>query len=125
MHVLIIEPDVILAKQYYKAFKDAGVDTRVCADAQSAVIAIDNKRPDAVILELQLAGHSGVEFLHEFRSYEDWLTIPIVIHSSVPEYAAGVDKKVWQQFGVVRYFYKPKTSLQQLIGAVKSLHSDE
>lgn len=125
MNVLIIEPDKILAKQYQKAFVHAGVDARVCGDAQSAVIAVDEKRPDVVVLELQLAGHSGVEFLHEFRSYEDWVDIPVIVHSSVPEYALGADKNVWKQLGVVRFFYKPKTSLQQLVGAVKSTLNED
>lgn len=120
MKVLIIEPDTVLAKQYKKAFDTAGVEAAVCSDAQTAVVAIDDVKPDIIVLELQLAGHSGVEFLHEFRSYEDWAAIPVIIHSSVPEYAVGSDPKVWRQLGVIRYFYKPKTSLQQLVGAVKS-----
>jgi len=37
----------------------------------------------------------------------------------VPEYAIGADTKTWAAFGVERYFYKPKTSLQQMVGAVK------
>ena len=121
MKALIVEPDSILARQYQKAFTAGGVDTLVVGDAQHAVVAVDQNRPDIVIIELQLAGHSGVEFLHEFRSYEDWADIPVVVHSSVPEYALGADPKIWQQFGVVRYFYKPKTTLQQLIGAVKTI----
>lgn len=120
MRVLIIEPDHILAREYQKAFVAAKVDATVSYDAQHAIMSIDESRPDVVVLELQLAGHSGVEFLHEFRSYEDWATIPVIIHSSVPEYALGVDKKMWTSLGVVRYFYKPKTNLQQLVGAVKS-----
>ena len=120
MKVLIVEPDTVLAKQYKKAFDAAGVDATVRNDAQTAVVAIDDVKPDVIVLEIQLAGHSGVEFLHEFRSYEDWANIPVVIHSSVPEYAVGADAKVWKQLGVIRYFYKPKTTLQQLVGAVKS-----
>ncbi len=120
MKALIIEPDVILAKQYKKAFDAAGIETTLTSDAQAAVIAVDETKPDVIILELQLASHSGVEFLHEFRSYEDWADIPVIIHSCVPEYALGSDPKVWKQLGVVRYFYKPKTSLQQLVGAAKS-----
>jgi hypothetical protein len=70
-------------------------------------------------MEIQLSAHSGVEFLHEFRSYEDWVSIPIFIYSCIPEYALGADPKIWRSFGVERYFYKPHTSLARLIGAVK------
>jgi CheY-like chemotaxis protein len=125
MKALIVEPDTVLARQYQKAFTAGGVDTVVVGDAQQAVIAVDANRPNVVIIELQLAGHSGVEFLHEFRSYEDWADIPVIVHSSVPEYAVGADPKIWQQFGVVRYFYKPKTTLQQLIGAAKTVASEK
>lgn len=121
MNVLIIEPDVILARQYQKTFSAGGVTAHVAHDAQAAIAAVDTQKPDVIVLELQIAGHSGVEFLHELRSYEDWSNIPVVIHSSVPEYALGTDPKVWRQFGVARYFYKPKTKLQQLVGAVKSI----
>lgn len=121
MNIILIEPDAILARQYEKAFTNAGVNVRVVYDAQSALGDIDRLTPDVVVMEMQLSGHSGVEFLHEFRSYEDWSNIPIVVHSSVPEYALGVDDKIWRRFGVDRYFYKPKTSLQQLIGAVKTI----
>lgn len=124
MNILIIEPDVILARQYHKAFIAAGAEARTCSNAQEAVIAVDERLPDAIVLELQLAEHSGVEFLHEFRSYEDWTSIPVIILSAVPEYAIGSDSKMWNQFGVVRYFYKPKTSLQQLVGAVKTIVSE-
>ena len=120
MKVLIIEPDVVLAKQYEKAFIAAGVDVHLSSGAQTAVMSVDEQKPDVVVLELQLAGHSGIEFLHEFRSYEDWADIPVIIHSSVPDYVIGADTKVWKRLGVVRYFYKPKTSLQQLVGAAKS-----
>lgn len=121
MNILVIEPDMVLARQYQQAFIAGGVDCFVASDAQTAVGLVDTKKPDAIVLELQLAGHSGVEFLHEFRSYEDWANIPLIVYSSVPEYALGVDAKVWRQFGVARYFYKPKTSLQQLVGAVKTI----
>lgn len=121
MKVLIIEPDHILGQAYKKAFVDAGIATKVASDAQAAIATIDDNKPDVVVLEIQLAGHSGIEFLHEFRSYEDLNDVPVVIYSSVPEYAFGIDTKSWNNLGVTRYFYKPKTNLNQLIGAIKSI----
>lgn len=119
MAVLIIEPDKILARQYKRAFESAGLKARLCGDAQKAIRLIDKTPPAAVVIELQLARHSGIEFLHEFRTYEDWADIPIFIFSRIPEYALGSSEKTWASFGITRYFYKPRTSLVQLIGAVK------
>jgi CheY-like chemotaxis protein len=119
MRLLIVEPDRILAREYAKSFTQEGFEVIACADAQSAVISCDEKAPDAVLMELQLAGHSGVEFLHEFRSYEDWNDIPVFIYSAIPEYAVGANARIWKSFGVRRFFYKPDTSINQVIGAIK------
>lgn len=119
MSILIIEPDRILARQYQKAFEAADFSVQLCSDAQTAITKIDKQPPEAVVLEVQLSAHSGIEFLHEFRSYEDWLHIPVFIYSCVPEYALGSNQKTWTSFGVKRYFYKPQTTLSQLVGAVK------
>lgn len=121
MNVLFIEPDKILAKEYKRAFEKAGISAVFCNDAQSAITAIDKKQPKVVVLEIQLAGHSGIEFLHEFRSYEDWSGIPVIINSCIPSYALLQDASTQNIFGISRYFYKPQATTTQLIGAVKAL----
>ena len=121
MNVLLIEPDQILAREYGNALVSSKIDIRVCSDAQVAIGEVDSKLPDLVVLEVLLAGHSGIEFLHEFRSYEDWGRVPVIIHSSIPEYSFGVDQKIWDKLGVIEYFYKPQTSLDQLINAIKAV----
>lgn len=121
MRVLIVEPDKILAKAYLQQFLLAGLDVLVARDGQMAVHSIDEQKPDVLVIELQLGAHSGIEFLHELRSYEDWADIPVIVHSSVPKSAFTVSDAAWKRLGVVRYFYKPKTTAKQLIGAVLAL----
>ena len=118
MRVLVIEPDKILAKAYMQQFLLAGLDVTLARDGQTAVQYIDEQMPDVLVLEMQLGAHSGIEFLHELRSYEDWAALPVIINSSVPKEAFKVSESAWQRLGVVRYFYKPKTSAKQLIGAI-------
>jgi DNA-binding response OmpR family regulator len=120
MLVFIIEPDHILAKQYKKIFERVGIKVKLCNNAQGAINMIDETKPDAVILELQLAGHSGIEFLNEFRSYSDWAEIPVFVYSNVPKYSFGVDEKTWSNLGIERYLYKSDVPLNALLGIVKS-----
>lgn len=120
MLVLIIEPDLILAKESKKAFEKVGLKVELCSNAQGAINIIDNNKPAAVLLELQLAGHSGIEFLHEFRSYEDWTSVSVFIYSSVPKYSFGVDEKTWEHLGIERYLHKSEVPLSRLVGIVKS-----
>ena len=120
MNLLIIEPDFILAETYKKAFKEKGINVEICYGAQEAIEKVDSKKIDGIVLEMQLGGHSGIEFLHEFRSYEDWANIPLYIYSAVPLASFGNSKKILNSLNIRRYFYKNHTPLTQLIGVIIS-----
>lgn len=76
MNVLLVEPDTKLAGMYKTALESAGHKVFWALDAQSAVHLADDSAPDLVVLEIQLTSHSGIEFLYEFRSYNEWQDIP-------------------------------------------------
>ncbi len=114
MHILLIEPNRLLAEQYCRFFESRGHSIEWREDAQSGVTAADDARPDIVITELMLAGHSGVEFLYEFRSYADWLNVPALLLSSVRQETAGIGNETLKELGVTTYLYKPDTSLRKL-----------
>lgn len=117
--VLLIEPNRLLAKIYLEALSNAGHEVQVCATAQTAVFCADEQTPDVVILELQLVGHSGIEFLYEFRSYPEWQHIPAVIVTCVP---AAEFTDSWgllrHELGVTAYHYKPILTLNTLLKEV-------
>jgi DNA-binding response OmpR family regulator len=122
MRIILIEPDKILADIYRRALQSAGHAVVICAGAQSAIYAADEAKPEFVITELQLIGHSGMEFLYEFRSYQDWQAIPVLVHTSVP---AGEFMDNWgvlrDELGIQGYLYKPQTSLEALLATVAEL----
>jgi DNA-binding response OmpR family regulator len=118
-HVLLIEPDRVLAETYRQALMAAGHRVVCCASAQAGILSADQHRPDAIILELQLIEHSGVEFLYEFRSYQDWQNIPIIIHTQVPPGEFNANRRLLKdELNVQTYLYKPRTSLRELIDQV-------
>lgn len=119
-HVLLIEPDRKLAKIYMAALKIAGFSVQTCATAQTAIFCADETKPDVVVAELQLVGHSGIEFLYEFRSYKDWQNIPVVITSHVPARdLSGSWEVLRDELGVATHIYKPQMKLKELVAAVQ------
>lgn len=108
--IFILEPDVILAKQYAIVVQKQGLKAKFFADPQTAIEAIEQAIPQAIVLELQLAPLSGVSLLQELRSYEDLANIPVIVYSNVPQESFGVSTSQWRQYGVADYFYKPQTS---------------
>src|SRR5262245_28230032 len=83
-YILLVEPNKVLATTYRQVLQHMGHQVDHVAGAQAAIMAADAQTPDMVILELQLARHSGLEFLHEFRSYAEWQAIPVVVHTDLP-----------------------------------------
>lgn len=118
--ILLIEPDRVLADSYVQALQNAGWQVNAASTAQAAIMVADAIPPDLVILELQLVEHSGIEFLYEFRSYPDWQSVPILIHTGVPpaEFTDNV-QLLRDELGVSGYLYKPRTSLRDLVANVR------
>lgn len=112
--VLIIEPDAKLAKIYKQALERRGYKVLTSAHAQDAVFAVDTVKPDLILLELQLAGHSGVEFLYEFRSYAEWQNIPVVLLTLTPPHSLAITQETMDSLGIIECMYKPAVTLKQL-----------
>lgn len=117
--ILLIEPDMKLGIIYCQYLQANGHNIRWRNSAQSALSSIDKRRPNLVILEIQLANHNGIEFLYELRSYQDWQNIPVIVHSQVPPIFKTISPMLYNQLGVVSYCYKPTTKLQDLLIAIE------
>lgn len=125
-HILLLEPDRVLAGTYKQVLEFAGHSVVPVSSAQAAILAADEQTPDVAIIELQLIEHSGIEFLYEFRSYQDWQTIPVIVHTGVPASEfTGNSQLLREQLGVHHYLYKPQTSLQQLLKTVAQTETDK
>lgn len=111
--ILIVEPSKNLGKLLKEMFVGKSYDVDLATDAQNAIHLADKKSPDLVILEIALPGHNGVEFLHEFRSYKEWMDTPIIIYSQIE----STGKDSFRSFGIAKYFYKPSTTLKELAQA--------
>jgi CheY-like chemotaxis protein len=115
-HVLLLEPNTVLAKAYTQALTHAGHSVAHVTGAQAAVDAADKQLPDVVITELQLPQHSGVEFLHEFRSYPEWLHIPVVINTGMSSmHILAAKGPLKRDLGVCEILYKPRATLQDIV----------
>jgi DNA-binding response OmpR family regulator len=121
MNIILLEPDKLLGEIYTAALTAAGHSIRPVVSAQAAVHMADTDMPDLVISELQLPRHNGVEFLYEFRSYAEWLHIPVIVQTFVPQHELQRAAILSRELGVVRTLYKPETTLQQLVAVVRKV----
>jgi len=121
MNIILLEPDRVQAAIYKAALETDGHRVRHVVSAQDAVHAADTDMPDLVITELQLPRHNGVEFLYEFRSYAEWLHIPVVVYTFVPPHELKQASILTRELGVAQVLYKPETTLGQLVAVVRNV----
>lgn len=121
MRALIIEPSRDLAEIVSKSLEREGVIADIAHNAQGGISQADKNKPDLVILELLLSEHNGLEFIHEFKSYNDWFDIPIVIYSDLSAEELGEAIGWSEDMNIINHFYKPTSTLEELNSYVKSV----
>lgn len=113
-HILLVEPSQDLGTVIVRFLDKAEFTCDQARSAQDAISLADTKSPDAVVLELALPGHNGVEFLYEFRSHADWSHVPVIFYSQISADECGLSKDQMQSLGIAGHLYKPTTPLKTL-----------
>ncbi len=93
--LLIVEDDKNWADILCGYAAAVGAEARVVVSGGQAMEMIDNWRPDAIVLDMLLAGETAVALLNELRSHADLARLPIVVCSN-----ACVNLADLQPFGV-------------------------
>lgn len=120
-NILLLEPDRQLARNIKDHLIAAGYSAQAYSDPQSAIMAADKQRPDLVVMDLLLAGRSGIEFLYELRSYPEWQDIPVIISGRLAPDELESYAAAFRQLGIGRYLHKPALTLAGLLAAAESL----
>lgn len=121
MHILLVEPDVILAQTYLSALRRANHTVSHARGAQEAVQLADDKLPDVMLLEPQLARHNGIELLYELRSYTEWQNIPVILLTQLSPSALQANSLLADHLDVSHILSKSQTSLEQLVSIVDNI----
>lgn len=84
------------------------------SSAQAALDVLDNEhlKMDVVIMDVNIGQNNGIELLHELRSYDDWINMPIIMLSSVPP--GRVQAAKLHRYGLSKFLYKPQTPPREL-----------
>lgn len=124
MRVLLVEHDLFLQDMYIRMLLQGGIDVSCADSAEQAIEVLNAESVDVIVSELQLGGHDGIEILHELRSYDDWLDLPFVALSNIPEQNYP-SKNRWQRYGVSKFLYKPTLNSTLLLRAVRAAVQNE
>ena len=81
--LLIVEDDKNWADILGKFAADVGAEYRVVVSGGQAIEIIDDWQPDALILDMLLAGETAIALLNELRSYADLASLPIAVCTNI------------------------------------------
>lgn len=78
-HVLIVEDEPALAELLSYNLKKAGFQTHVARDGDEAMLAVEERKPDIVLLDWMLPYVSGIEICRRIRRNPDTRDLPIIL----------------------------------------------
>lgn len=117
--ILLVEDEPWLGELYAQLL-GAEHDVTWLRDGYDAMSAIEQQRPEVIILDMLLPWASGVQLLHELASYSDTAAIPVVLFSAV---LPDIDAKTLRAYGVVatldKAAVKPRQVIQTINGVLK------
>lgn len=77
--ILVVEDDRDIAALVAYHLTKEGYQVRTAAGGAEALDAVSEERPDLVVLDVMLPGHSGLDVLREIRRRPDLADLPVIM----------------------------------------------
>lgn len=117
--ILLVEDDPFLSSLLKNRLQKESIEVNYAIDGEEAVNFLKTNVPDLVLLDIILPKKSGFEVMEEIKNnpQTQGKDIPVIIISNLgqPE-----DVLRGQTLGAIEYFIKAKTSIDELIGKIKT-----
>jgi two-component system KDP operon response regulator KdpE len=112
--VLVIEDDAPLRRALRTSLRARSFDVLECASGEDAIVAVADRRPDVVLLDLGLPDIDGIEALRRLRTFSD---VPIVVLTARDR---QIDKIAALDVGADDYVTKP-FDIEELLARVRAV----
>jgi len=116
--MLIIEDDKFLSLVLKGRLEREGFEVFQAFDGNEALEILKKDIPDLILLDLIMPNMSGFEILEFLRSDPQYSSIPVVVVSNLGQ-ESDIEKA--KNLGVIEYYVKVRTSIDNLILNIKSL----
>ncbi len=116
-HVLLVEdePNIVEAIRFLLTREGWQVDCH--SDGNDAVEAVQNLKPNLLILDLMLPGRSGLDILRDLRALSEFENLPVLMLTARGQ---SRDRDMAERAGVSRFMTKPFSNVEVLT-AVRDL----
>ena len=115
--VLVVEDEDALATLLRYNLEKEGFDATFAGDGEEAMIAVDERMPDVVLLDWMLPKISGVEVCRRLRNQRETRNIPVIMLTARGEEA---DRLRGLETGADDYIVKP-FSMAELMARIRAV----
>jgi len=116
-NVLVVEDEEALVALLDYNLEKEGFTPQIVRDGDDAMLAIEEERPDLVLLDWMLPGLSGIEICRRIRAKSDLRDMPVIMMTARGEEA---DRIRGLETGADDYLTKP-FSIPEMIARVRAL----
>jgi len=117
-HVLLVDDDEIMRKGIRQSLEQDGWQVSEAANGTAALMALADKRPDLIMLDLVMPVMDGFEFLVEVRERVQWRDIPIVV---VTAKGLTTEERIRLNGDVTRVLQKNAVGLDELLSEIRHI----
>lgn len=112
--ILLVDDEQLITDSLTYSLKREGFDVEAVADGLSAIKAVEEERPDLVVLDLMLPDISGFEVCRRLRTFT---TIPVIMLTARGE---EIDRVLGLEVGADDYLAKP-FSFRELLARIQAM----
>ena len=113
--ILYVDDDASMLEIFATYFRDQGYEVVTAASGDQALRLADAERFSLAVLDIHLAGESGMELLSYFKT--NFPSVPVVMFTGLPENDELLDAALARG---ASGFMSKKNSLQEVCEAVRS-----
>jgi CheY-like chemotaxis protein len=115
-HILIVEDDPIIADLYQRKFVAERFAVELAGDGSTAMESLKARRPDVVLLDLQLPQVNGIEVLKFIRATPELRALPVIVFTNA--YLGNLVQSAWKA-GANKCLTKAICTPRQVVDVVR------
>lgn len=117
--VCIIDDDANIRDIYQRKFLQSGYDVISGANGEEGLKAIRERKPDIILLDIQMPIKDGIEVIKELQADVDLRRIPVIILSNVDDEV--MYKKIGNLDATKFYLVKSLVTPQKVVNTVEEV----
>lgn len=114
--IVIAEDDEFLCRALYHKLRDANIGAICVKNGDEVLPALETFNPKLLLLDIILPRVNGFEILKTITEDPQYKSFPVIVISNLGQES---DIRRGKDYGVVEYFVKAKTSMDELVNKVR------